>query len=445
MKKLFSMILCCALVLSLAACGNTTPTEPPITATDVFTKVQQAMHNNEATRLRMELGFSMRITYGEGDAAGTTELSYGMMTDTIVSTEPFGTYTLLSYSHGLSEHTNEAFVVEEEGSVVSYLKLSGAWTRTDFGMGVSEFINSNRMTEISTNSVWTSGQTPTDLTLEESTRDLDGTEVYILHCNISIPNMSETFASLGVGIGEEANALSYPATYYVDAQNFTILRLEVDLQVMMDLLTEVMEKSTLEDTIEIQITNAIYDLGYGPQEIPAVPQEAYDYRDVIDEEYAGSGNPDDFFDKYTVVKPPVSSDERITVFVDGVDSFWNVLNSTVIHTTEGVPVIRHKDKLYILEGDTVARQVATIWEAGDEAVEYHLLDGDYVFTLNMELVDITVKYGYINSTYSAGLRYYDLKNVSSVRLEVSHFATKEVRCFVIGPEGETEIFPVEQP
>lgn len=166
---------------------------------------------------------------------------------------------------------------------------------------------------------------------------------------------------------------------------------------------------------------------------------------IEDEEYAGSGSYDEFFEKYTIVYPPVSSDKRIRVVVDGVGGLSDVVNAVVFYTTEGDQVIRHKNKVYILEEDSIAREIGTIWAMGDDAAEYSLHDGDYVFTLDMDLVDITVDYGYINSAYSAGLRYFEFEDSNSVRLEVSHFASKEVRCFVIGPEGKTEVFPVEQP
>lgn len=40
---------------------------------------------------------------------------------------------------------------------------------------------------------------------------------------------------------------------------------------------------------------------------------------------------------------------------------------------------------------------------------------------------------------------FDLEGGSSVRLEVSNYGSKAVRCFVIGAEGETEILPGEVP
>ena len=163
------------------------------------------------------------------------------------------------------------------------------------------------------------------------------------------------------------------------------------------------------------------------------------------EEYAGSGDPDAFFEKYTIVKNNVIM--RYSVNIKGIGDFLDVLDAVEIQTADGLPIVRHKNKLYILESDTVAREIANIWEQGYETVQFSMHDGDYVFTVNTELVDIVVEYAY--SSYGTikvdKLMCYELEGVSSVRLEVSNYASKAVRCFVIGADGETEILPGNVP
>lgn len=118
--------------------------------------------------------------------------------------------------------------------------------------------------------------------------------------------------------------------------------------------------------------------------------------------------------------------KRITVIADGVDGFWDILNSTVIQTSDGVMVVRDENKLYVEENDGTRTEVGTIWQAGGEAVKFFMRDGEYSFTFSTNLDNIVVEYS--DSGYYERVLEYDLSNVSSVNLEVSDYDTKEVSC-----------------
>lgn len=301
MRKLTVFTIALALVLTLAGCGpadtpapstaapttapTTVPTEPPITVEQVYASVQAAMAEAEASRMYMDLSFTLDYTEGEGDSAVTTQISYAFTVDTMVSTDPFGSYnnmTIAMESEDFSlDYDVDIYTVEEDGSVVAYIQMFGLWVRSDYEMSLKEFMASGQMTEITTSEVWAGGEMPADTTLDESTTMLGGTEVYILRTIIPAEGMADVFSGMGVEITEDLDTITLPVTYYVDAENFTIVRVETGMQPLMDIVGEALLSSMLEDTegveFSLQIPNAAYDLGYGPQEIPAVPQEAYDY------------------------------------------------------------------------------------------------------------------------------------------------------------------------
>lgn len=306
MKKLLALLLCLAMVLSLAACGGedtpttapttapttvptteptTEPTEPPITVEQVYASAQDAMKNAEATRMHMEFSYGVSYEEGEGENAVTTDISYDMLIEIIASEDPFGSFTTTSVAmatEGLDmDITMDMYMVEEDGLVVIYNYLLGSWGRSETGMTAEEFLTSDQMPQISTNEVWSGGEMPADMTLDPFTQDMNGTEVYILRATTTVSGLDGVLEEMGVSPTEETDEFALPVVYYVDAESYTILRMEADMQGMMDILADSMSESILgEDAetsgLEMTISNVVYDLGYGAQEIPALPQEALD-------------------------------------------------------------------------------------------------------------------------------------------------------------------------
>lgn len=182
-----------------------------------------------------------------------------------------------------------------------------------------------------------------------------------------------------------------------------------------------------------------------------------------------------FDDQYWIVAPPQSENGRqisVSIFaafgwedwmnwedlenafpryfddLDDDDRKWKI----DIQTAEGKPVTRVRvhevmfDGLYILDSDSFARRCGWIMSAGaelGEAINVGLKNEDYVFTVEMELIAIWVRYS--ENSITTKRLVYNFENVSSVRLEVSNIDSKEVRCFIITETGEIEVFPQGQP
>lgn len=313
MKRLHNRIIYAvvfALLLTLTACGGNDPTtaptapptaaptvpptaaptepptEPPMTAEQVFAATAAAMKDANATRLRLEMAFDMTATEGEGDTAVVHEASMHLLMDTMAYEDPFGCYVLIDISmEADSESTDtviEAYCIEEEASVVTYMKMMGMWVRSDSGLSVKKFLASEQMTEVNTDEIWNQDTVPANLTLDETTSTLNGAEVYVLRGNVPVTDWEELFANLGIADTSGYADLTIPVTYYIDAESFHVLRVEVQMSFMNDVLDEYLAQSLIDSnteaaTIEMRISDARYDLEYGIPPIPPVPQEAYDY------------------------------------------------------------------------------------------------------------------------------------------------------------------------
>lgn len=309
LRSLFALLTVLAMVLVLAGCGGTpvetdpattaaptteptteatteATTEPPLTAGQVYASVGEAMLNTEATSMGMTMSYSMTYSQGEGDEAVTGEVAYDMVMDVAVSEDPFGCYVYTEIAMDMDgfsmAYDMDIYMVEEDGSVVAYMQLMDAWARMDYEMTPSEYFENDTDTDISTEGIWLGGEAPADLTMDEGTQVLDGKEVYVLHCSISAEGMDEALTSAGLEVTEDMSDMTMPVTYYVDAQTFTVLRMEAEIQFLADLMGDVMAESILGTDVEgaefsLTMDDVIYDLGYGAQDIPAVPQEAFDY------------------------------------------------------------------------------------------------------------------------------------------------------------------------
>lgn len=296
-----------ALVFSLAGCGaptptdpptlpptdpptappTTPPTDPPITADFVYAAVSEAMDGVEATRLKMEMSYEISITEGAGDTATTSKATMALLMDTMACDAPFGSYTLMDMAMDVEGQSMgyeiEVYLVEEEGSVVSYTQMMGMWVRSDFEMPASQFLGTDAMTQISTEGVW-GGMKPADLTLDETRSQVNGKEAYVLRGSIFATEMADAFSSLGVQDPAELEGLTLPVVYYVDVETSYIVRMEANMSFLSDFLGDILAESlgaqTENATITVNIPDVYYDLEYGVPPIPAVPQEAYDFIEI---------------------------------------------------------------------------------------------------------------------------------------------------------------------
>lgn len=304
MKKLHRMLAWMtvfALLVTLVGCGDpdpttepattptteptteptTVPTEPPLTADTLIANINAAMSSTSASRLYIDMAYDIRVT--EGDV--TQEVGLSVVMETRASVEPFGSYTLADmaiFSNGFEMSLAvESYTVEEEGTVVTYAQAMGYWTREDSGMTVNEYLSGGMMSEVSTDSVWSGTVDTANMTLEPTTTTVNGSEAYVLHTAIKAEQITDYLYQLGIEDPSVLESISTPVTFYVDAENWLILRMEVDMNALADIITQTALGAYSEEdlagiTIEIDLPPVVCDLNYGAVGIPAVPQEAYD-------------------------------------------------------------------------------------------------------------------------------------------------------------------------
>ena len=261
LRQILVWLTISALVLSLVGCGNNTPTtpqtepptspvtdpptDPPITADQVYASVADAMAGAQATRLKMVLSYEMVITEGKGDNAVTTEVFMDMTTDTMISANPFGAYSMTEMLTRTGDaetgYKMENYYVEENDSVVLYIGMLGFWSRIDTYQNADQYMIS-LYDSTSSDSVW-SGNPLQDMTLDENTSSLNGVEVYILRGSIPAGDLGDAFSSLGVSDPSILKDLSMPVVYYVDAQTCQILRMEANFAFLADILDDVIAQS----------------------------------------------------------------------------------------------------------------------------------------------------------------------------------------------------------
>ena len=263
---------------------TTAPTTPVLTAEQVYTQVGNAMQDTEATRMKMKVFYELTVTEGEGDAATTTMTTVDMVVDSMFSEQPFASYTLMDLSLIVDDvpfvdYTMKVYMVEEKKSVVTYMQLLDNWTRTDSGMSVSDFLSTMETASVDTSEIWNKNFVLSNMTLEKGS--LNGKEVYILRGNRPVNDMDSVLEDLGIADTSAYEKLTLPVAYYVDTQSFLVLRSEVNMASLGDLLSKDLAGSQVNadaegTTITLNIPDICYDLEYGKPPIPAVPQEAYD-------------------------------------------------------------------------------------------------------------------------------------------------------------------------
>ena len=282
MKKLLTILLALSMVLSLAACG-TEPTEPPMTAQDVYAAAAEAA--GEPTKMTIDMEFSLSYTVGEGAGAVTTTIEYGMAMDIVMAEDPFQSYnaSLISIStQGFSMDQEVVMhTVVENGTVVTYAQIFGSWIRTDSKMTVAEYLASEEASDLSAATPWNSTDAPADLTMDTEQQTVDGHTVYILRCSLPVPSLTEAFSDMGLDISASDLDTAMPVVLYVDAQDHTIIRMDIGMAGLMQAVCNSLVESILGDdtegiTIDFEMSDVIYTLGYGTQEVPPVPQEALD-------------------------------------------------------------------------------------------------------------------------------------------------------------------------
>lgn len=270
LRKIGTVLLVLAIALGLGGCGK-------MTAGKLVVKTAAALAETPMTSARMEAELEMSA----GVLGVSLETGMAVNMDLVMSAEPYRAYldtelVMSIFGQDLSQ-TMQTYIQSEGDALTTYTYAGRGWTKT-----VLE--PSARETGGQLDLEWLKAKPVEELTLEEETRTVDGREVYVLSCTINgaeLQQLLETMGNAGVSGETDISVLSVPAVFYIDAETFLPVRLELELRGMNEIVSEMIGKalefdlSTLGLELEIdEVRILCRDLGYDPVEVPAVPQEA---------------------------------------------------------------------------------------------------------------------------------------------------------------------------
>lgn len=313
-KQLGAMLLAGTLTLMLSGCGNTENKESEeslmpsesVEMTDeqevleasseveeevVMTAVLLAEEMAAATEGKQmtQITSAVDMVMSMGMDGITVEMTMNSKSDSVVSLEPYAAYTGTAMTMNVAgeeiTESAESYVVVEEENIIyyTYSDSTGQWNRLDMDMSLED------VTSMYTGYDWMKDTLPADLVLEEGTQTLEDREVYKLSCTLTGEQMQMALGGMS-GMedllkesGLEAmdfTLLTVPTTFYVDAETYLPLQMEIDIegldQMIADLVAESVEGAGMDMEINISKLQGIYsNISYEPVEVPAVPEEAY--------------------------------------------------------------------------------------------------------------------------------------------------------------------------
>lgn len=277
------------------------PTEEPakevvadaLTAKDVLVKTQEAHQEQNMTSAKLLMDLEMSLA-----TQGIT-LDMAMNMDGIYkySTDPYVVYAegdmVLDMMGETESIKTITYSVEEDGNVCNYTNSGdGVWMKIDSGMTLEDALAASK------NSFDAIYNLPEEeLELESETQMLNDKEVYKVNVLFTGQTLMDMVTDMGgdmeeltdaldelSALGVDMTVLSANASYYIDAESFRIVKIDMEILGMDKMFDDVMdaamaeageEAEGMEFDINIGKCFMSYDiLSYDPVEIPALPEEA---------------------------------------------------------------------------------------------------------------------------------------------------------------------------
>jgi len=287
----------------LAAVGMLSTGCGKMTAEKLAARITEAEKEQKITAMTAEL--DMDGSYGMDVMGANISVDMNAQVGMTLrfSPDPIGAYVEMDmHMEAMEELTDQelqAYLTEEDGELAfyEYNKTNDLWSRTAVEM------DRDSWAQAFTDMTFSGAENMEDLVLEEDLTEVDGREAYVLH-GISV--LDDEAFSEGVKYGfefmmpEAENALSdfsmqrleVPMTLYVDKETCLPLKIELDLSGMDEFINEVLDVVISEvlkeaeesmdisfGSIEMSLSKCDMTMGgfsVEPQEIPAVPEEAFD-------------------------------------------------------------------------------------------------------------------------------------------------------------------------
>lgn len=270
--------------LTAAGCGK-------MTAEKVNEKMKEASAGQQMTYA--EIDYEMEATY-DISIMGTDmsmPINMDLELNQSANAEPFEGYaeghiTAELMGQMVDSDIKVHTVIEDDNIITySYTGMTDSWNRADTGVSSADY--EEYMVKIPELDF-----TPEEITLEEETATVNGTEVYVLHMNFSGEDIKYILSEAGALGGmleipeDSMSAITIPSITYIDTKTFLPVQIDMTIegmdQCINQMMTEELEAAgtSAEDaSVSIEVSKCqmiMKNFGYGVQELPEVPQEVFD-------------------------------------------------------------------------------------------------------------------------------------------------------------------------
>ncbi len=268
---------------------TTVPTEPPLDAKTVMDRMLDMAEEYPATEMdvkmvmdaeidlvSMGMAVNMKMDISGHTVSSPDRSSYYMDMDINVN----------ALGNAVSENM-ETYIVTEDGERIgyTYTKSTDAWTREEVPEEEEEASSLDGMED-------TLREIPADqLELDDKTKIVNKTEVYVLNCtvpgdkiNMEIADLEEMLGSGTMDMDDlDLSQIEIPLTLCVDVETFQLRYLKMDLAGMGDLMNSVITKmlgvteGAADMEMEVNLTTFHVvegNISYEEVEVPQLPEEA---------------------------------------------------------------------------------------------------------------------------------------------------------------------------
>ncbi len=255
-------------------------------AYEVVKAMADACQGKIMTKSTMDMELQMSIVL-EGFAI---TMDMAMTGDTYASEEPYMSYSdLVLNMTALGENIVEktkSYTVEEDGKLVTYTYTDsiGQWDKEDMGMDAVTMKEQQRVSyEFLLN------KAESDFTLDSELYNMNGRDAYKISFTLTGDELQNTINGMA-GMEDlmaeggmedlDMSSLAVPTVYYVDAETYLIVGMEMSIEGMDEMMSDMMEDLMAAEGEEYSMSfklgkcNMIYsNISYDPVEIPELPED----------------------------------------------------------------------------------------------------------------------------------------------------------------------------
>ena len=290
LRKLTAIALCAVMILSLlSGC------QKPMDAQTLVQKMNEAIAGRNASSMTSTMDLDMTLSV-EG-----TSMDMSIHADITTKQNETNHFTDMDMELkmlGITQKVGtETYAFLEDGKYISYVytDLDDSWTRMELeGLEMTSGAEASAY-------AFLADAAPEELVLDEEKQTLNEREVYVLRATMRGDQMKESFTasfeSMGAGFDEmtagilenlDFSAVSIPTVFYIDAETFLPVKMEMEMlgmgDMMMSLINAVMstmsgdlDMDETEFTVEIPTCTLVSeDIRFDSVEVPSVPQEGID-------------------------------------------------------------------------------------------------------------------------------------------------------------------------